>query len=385
MPALILLVGTQGGEYGIDAANYSTAPLGPANIECLPQSKWRCRPISPELVGTSVLYAQRAGRKILAMDYTLWLNRYDSTDQSKLAYHITIGGLQGICYQQEPWSILWGWRADGTFLSYTFNREDQVQAWCRHNMGNGGLVESMAIIPAPDGLRDEAWFIVNRTVNGATVRTVEYMVKQFEGPQAGQAGDAQSSAWYVDCGVQSIAPGTTQLSGLPPVMYNQTVSILADGGALAPQVVSATGTLTLPGSYTTVTVGFGYQGNLVPMRVEGGADVGTAQGKIKKGANVTLRLVDTYGAIVGQLSDRNSAGVYQNPLGLTNLTPALTEQATLNYTTTGLDIPPPIQSGDFLIDFPSNPNSEQDETDFYLLVSQNLPLAHDSSGDFPVL
>src|SRR5262249_37196318 len=84
-PAIILLIGTQGGEYGLDAANYSTSPLGPDNVEILRQSNWRCRPIAPELVGTSVLYVQRAGRKVFAMDYNFYLNRYDSTDQSKFA------------------------------------------------------------------------------------------------------------------------------------------------------------------------------------------------------------------------------------------------------------------------------------------------------------
>ena len=381
-PAITLLVGTSSGEFAIDAANFSTAPMGPGNIECLRQSRWRCRPIAPELIGVSILYAQRSGRKIFAMDYTLWLNRYDSTDQQKYAYHISIGGLSGIAYQAEPWSILWSWRSDGTFLSYTFNREDQVTAWCRHNMGGGGIVESMQVTPSPSGLYDEVWFIVNRAINGQTVRTVEYMTKHYEGPQAGYAGDAQSSAWYVDCGVQSVAPGTTQLTGLPPVMYGQSVSVLADGGSVGPLTVSSTGTLALPGTFTTVTVGFGYQCNLVPMRVEGGADVGTSQGKIKNGAHLVLRLVDTYGATVAQLSNLVN-GVYTNPLGQLTQNPPAQEWAQLNYTTTGLNSPPPLQSGDFPVSFPSVNGSDQDATDFYMLISQNLPLPMTVAGLFP--
>ena len=49
--AIILLIGTEGGEYGLDSANYSTSPLGPANVEILRQSSWRCRDIRPELGG----------------------------------------------------------------------------------------------------------------------------------------------------------------------------------------------------------------------------------------------------------------------------------------------------------------------------------------------
>jgi hypothetical protein len=385
----ILLVGTQGGEYGIDAANFSTAPLGPANIECLRQSQWRSRAIAPKLVGTSVLYAQRAGRKIFAMDYNFYLNRYDSTDQSKFAYHITIGGLVGMAFQQEPWSLLWGWRTDGTFLSYTFNREDNVTAWNRHNMGGGGLVESMAVIPAPDGLRDECWFIVNRTVNGQVVRTVEYMAKHFEGPQGGNPGDAQSSAWYVDCGVQyvqtpALGATTTTITGIPAVLWNQTVSILADGGVQPQAAVSGTGTLTLTGAFTTVTLGFPYQGNLVPMRPEGGADVGTAQGKKKQGANLVIRLVDSAGGQIARLSNQNYVTqAYQDPLGLKTLTAANFEAITYNYTNTPLDSPPPLQSGDFPVSLPDSSTSDQDASDFYILVQTNVPLPMTVVGLFP--
>jgi hypothetical protein len=379
--ANILLIGTEGGEYGLDAANFSTAPLGPANVEILRQSNWRCRHIAPQFIGTSVLYVQRAGRKVQAMDYNFYLNRYDSTDQNKFAYHISIGGITALAYQQEPWSVLWGVRADGTLLSYTFNREDNVTAWCRHNLGGNGAVESIAVIPAPDGLRDEVWMIVNRTVNGATIRTVEYMAKAFEGPQGGNPGDAQSSAWYVDCGVQSTTP-TSTISGLPPVMWNQTVAILADGGAQPQQVVSPTGTLTLAKVFTTVTIGFPYQGNLVPMRMEGGADTGTAQGKVKQGANLVLRLVDTYGATVSQLSNQVN-GQYQDPLGLLQLSPVDPEPVMLNYTNTGLDVPPPIQSGDYPVSFPARANSDSDMRDFYILAQQNLPLPMTVCGLYP--
>jgi hypothetical protein len=387
--ANILLVGTQGGEYGIDAANFSSAPLGPANIECLRQSGWRSRAIAPKLVGTSVLYVQRAGRKIFAMDYNFYLNRYDSTDQSKFAYHITIGGLGGIAYQQEPWSILWSWREDGTFLSYTFNREDNVTAWSRHNMGGAGIVESIAVIPAPDGLRDECWFIVNRTINGQVVRTVEYMVKHFEGPQGGNPGDAQASVWYVDCGVQYVAtpaPGatTTLITGIPAVLWNQTVAIVADGGKQPQAQVSSTGTLTLTGAFTTVTLGFPYQGNLVPMRPEGGADVGTAQGKKKGGPVMVIRLVDSLGGQMGQLSNQNwQTQLYQDPLGLLTQNVQQMEYIRYNETTTALDSPPPIQSGDFPVSFPTSQTTDQDDRDLYILVQQNDPFPMTVAGLYP--
>lgn len=468
--AIILLIGTEGGEYGLDAANFSTSPLGPSNVEILRQSNWRCRHIPATLVGPSVFYVQRAGRKVFAMDYNFYLNRYDSTDQSKFAYHITIGGLTNISYQQEPWSILWATRADGTFLSYTLNREDNVTAWNRHNLGGAGLAESISIIPSPDALRDEMWMIANRTINGQVIRTVEYMQKHFEGPQGGYIGDSQASAWYVDCGVQFMATpvagitnvsvafglhattatytcvnsftagqsvtvagiistgtydangsflitsatssqftfsqpgfgigsfaylsggsasvsapsGVTTITGLPRVLWNQTVAILADGAAQPQQLVDGAGNITLQGTFSTVNIGFTYQGNLVPMRVEGGADTGTSQGKKKQGANLVIRLVDAAGGTVGRLSNQNfTTQTYQDPLGLITQSVKYQEAIAYNYTNTPLGSPPPVQSGDFPISFPDNSATDQDASDFYILVQQTGPLPMTVVGLYP--
>lgn len=381
--ANILLIGTQGGEYGLDAANYSTAPLGPQNVEVLRQSNWRCRNLPPLLVGVSVLYVQRAGRKIFAMDYNFYLNRYDSTDQSKFAYHLSVGGLTAMAFMQEPWSVLWVTRADGTLLSYTFNREDNVTAWARHNLGGNGACESVSVIPSPDSLRDELWMIVSRTVNGAQVRSVEYMAKSFEGPRGGQTGDAQSSAWYVDCGGTITVPGGTTTVSVP-WLVGETVSILADGGVQPQQSVPAGGMITLQASFTTVTVGLPYQGNIVPMRPEGGADVGTAQGKLKDGNNLVIRLVDSGGGTLSQLSNQNATTqTYEDPLGLTSLIPITPEQIRYNDTQTPLDSPPSLQSGDFPISFPGDSKTDQDDRDFYILVQQTSPLPLTVVGLYP--
>lgn len=369
-PALVLLIGTEGGEFGLDSA--TGGPLGPDNVEILKQSAWRCRHVPPLLIGPSVLYVQRSGRRVFAMDFNFYLNRYDSTDQTKYSHHITTGGITAVAYQQEPWSVLWGVRADGTLLSYTYNREDNVTGWTRHNLGGNGIVESIACIPAPDGLRDELWMIVRRTINGATVRSVEYLTKPYEGPRAGYAGDAQSSCWYLDAAAQLNqvpAPGatTTTITGLQ-YLQGETVGILADGGVQARQVVPASGTITITGAYSVVTVGLPYQCNIVPMRPEGGADFGTAQAKQKTGKIGHIRLVDSGGGIIGQLTSS------PNPLGLTNITLPTFEYIHYNATTTALDAPPPLQSGDFQFTVPVVATTEQDATDFYLIVQQNDPL-----------
>jgi hypothetical protein len=95
-------------------------------------------------------------------------------------------------------------------------------------------------------------------------------------------------------------------------------------------------------------------------------------------------VVDTSGIQVGYLSNVNPAtGVYQDPLGAMQVTPPALEWVITNLTTTGLDAPPPIQSGDFPVSNPSEQSSDQDQRDMYILVQQNLPLPCTVVGLYP--
>ena len=351
--AQILLIGTSGGEFGLGAMTTSL-PLGPANVHIIRQSKMRCRTVQPEHVGTSVLYVQRAARKVLAMDYNFYLDRYDSTNQSRLAYHLTKGGVFQIHYQAEPFQVLWAIRSDGQLLGYTFDREDQVTGWHRHIFGGSGVVESIASIPAPDGNRDELWLTIRRTINGVTKRYVEFMEKHYE------PGDAQSSCFYVDAGLTYSGGVAAVISGLSH-LEGQTVSIFADG-AVQPQATVTSGSITLSNPASVVNVGLPYTSQLITNRIDAGADIGTSQGKTKRISIATIRLVDTLGG---------EAGMNSGPFDL--LQPA---NPIIN-----LDNPPSIYTGDIAqMAFPGN-----DETDCQVLIRQTDPAPMTVAGIFPYM
>ena len=356
--ANLLLIGTQGGEFGLGQIT-NVSPLGPENVQVQPQSKQRCRSVSPQRIGTSVMYVQRAARKVLAMDYNFYIDRYDSTNQTRLAYHITQSGVVDMAYQPEPFQVLWCVRADGQLLGYTFDREDNVTGWHRHILGgsyNGGpaVVESVSMSPAPDGTRDEIWLIVKRTVNGATKRFVEFMEKHYE------PGDTQSSCFYVDSGATySGAPATT-ISGLS-YLEGQAVAILADGGVQSPQTVTG-GTITLQQAASVVNVGLPYTSQLVSMRIEAGSTNGVAQGKTKRVMSAAVRLVDTLGGQVGMYD-----------VGLLD-TLVLTDPTNL------MDNAPPIITDDRIL-----PISDDVQTDCRVWVVQSDPAPMTVAAVFPNL
>src|SRR6185312_8747431 len=195
----VLLMGTKGGEFALGPIVANQA-LGPDNVAVLRQSKWRSRAIRAEIIGTSNFYVQASGKKMMAQDYNFYQDIFDSTNQTRLANHIAgytvTSGIVDMGWHQEPYETLWGVRNDGVLIGYVFDRPDNVTGWHEHPMGatqkGPAVVECISVIPAPDGTRDEVWLIVKRILNGQTVRSVEYLEKDFE------TGDLQNTMCYLD-------------------------------------------------------------------------------------------------------------------------------------------------------------------------------------------
>lgn len=77
-------------------------------------------------------------------------------------------------------------------------------------------------------------------------------------------------------GTWSLSTPITVVAGLQP-MIGATVTGLADGVKIAPQVVSAAGTITLPTAASQITVGLGYQAQLQSVYLDAGEP--TVQGQ----------------------------------------------------------------------------------------------------------
>ena len=151
------------------------------------------------------------------------------------------------------------------------------------------VVESIAVVPG-DLNEDSLYMIVKRTVNGATVRFIEYF-------SAFDFGNDIEDAFFVDSGLTYSGSAATSISGLNH-LEGQTVSILANG-ATHPDKVVASGAISLDRSVTKAHIGLAYNSILQTMRVDAGGTEGTAQGKIKRIHDITLRLFNTAGISVG--------------------------------------------------------------------------------------
>lgn len=291
-----LVIGTAGGEH-ICTEQTDSDPFGPANAKIVRTSGFGARGVQPLLVGGSILFVQRSGRALREVSYDALEDGYKTLDMSVLAPHMTPKNksLVQLAYQKSPHSVVWAVRSDGLLLGFTFNREQYTEppfgGWHRHPLGGDGIVESVVCVPAPDNSRDDLWMIVRRTIDGATVRYVEFMQAEYED------GDAQEDAFYVDCGLTYDGAAATTISGLDH-LEGETVDVLADGAA-HPQRTVASGAITLQRASSVVQVGLPCPAKLATVRLNAGAADGTAQGKTKRIHRVVVRLLDTLGGKLG--------------------------------------------------------------------------------------
>ena len=295
-----LLVLTESAEYSMRSG--VEKGLTPTNVRVKPESNAGCAQVRPVTVKAETMFVQRAGRKVRSLAYRYDFDRYTSPDLTVLAEHITTGGVVSLCYQQEPESLIWAVRDDGTLLSCTIEREQFVVGWSRHY--TSGAVESVATIP--NAGHDDVWMIVRRYINGATVRYREILNDSFAPLLPGAAPAADEFPPYaepdvygftVDCGLSFDNAGGQTVFAVPHLI-GATVDILADGVVKAQQVVPGSGNVTLSAAAYRTLIGLPFRTQVTPLAPEIGTGTGTAQGNSMRTSELTLRLLNTVGGKV---------------------------------------------------------------------------------------
>lgn len=343
----ILVLGTSGGEYVLTTTN--DGPITPTTTQIRKYSNYGSANVQPVQVADVTLFLQRGNRKVREFRYVGEVDTagYQAPDMTILAEHITEGGITQFAYQQEPDSVIWAIRGDGTLLGLTYRRDEQVVAWHKHIIGgeyDGGqaVVESIATLPNDD-TEDELYMVVKRTIDGTTKRYVEKLnVFEF--------GDQTTDAYFVDSGLEYSGGAVTSLSGLWH-LPGEEVSVLANGASHPARTV-ADGEISLAFSATSAAVGYGYTSEMQTLRLEAGSVDGTSQGKPKRIHAITLRLYRTVGLEVGPAE-------------------ADVDRIYFRDSSMSMDTAVPLFTGDKTVEFPGG--FENDDR-IYVRQTQPLPM-----------
>lgn len=294
-----LLCGTSRGEWQVRPSSLNEA-LTPTNIKGKPTTRYGSADVAPVAAGKAVLFVQRANRKLRELAYVFEFDGFKAPDIALLAEHITRPSLDEIAVQEQPQQIVWGVRGDGVLLGLTYERDQGVVGWHRHELGGHSdaagaaipVVESVAVVPSPDATRDELYVVVKRYINGATRRYIEYMSKLWE------SEDDQEDAFHVDCGWTTVnSPTTNTITGLWHI-EGQTVGAYIDGTRHT-DITITNGKAVFDRVGTILTVGYFYNSDGQTMPIEGGAQDGSSQGKTKRISRIGFWLLDALGLKYG--------------------------------------------------------------------------------------
>lgn len=372
-PLRALIPLTYGGEFSIRSG--IEKPLTATNNQAKPESQYGIKNVRPVRVGSAILFVQRAGRKIRSLEYRVDKDSFDSPDRTKLAEHITEGGITDMCYAQEPDSIVSLVRADGLLVRLAINLEDDAQVVGFARRRTDGLIKRVAAIPYND--TDQVWAIVKRTINGADVRNMELFdpLRNTDSCVVGSLAAIAITAISWAAGVvtaltaspHGLAPGSSaRIAGVTPAAYNgdqlciagtaastikysletdpgvatvlgtatplaatwtgfghmeaKTIDILADG-VVFPQALVSGGAVTLGRPVASIEGGLHYRSTLTLLNPELPLPDGSVQGRPVSINELVVRLYKTEGGEIRTGSNveklpfrKFGAGVLDKPL-----------------------------------------------------------------------
>lgn len=313
----VLEVGTEGAEFAFTGGTAGAdSAITPANVLSRKGSEMGSFFVGqPIFSDNGTVFINRSGRKLFNFTFNFAGDNYISTDLTLLSEDFTLPGVFEMAYQAEPDMVIWALRTDGRLLACTYNPKQEVIAWSEHVLGGNfegdtPVVESVAVIPADVGVRDEVWVSVLRTIGGQERRYIEVMKPLFGTDTAIENG------FFVDSGLSYDGAPETTFTGLDH-LEGEEVTIVADGTVRPPEVVTG-GEVTIDEAASVVHIGLSYQGEIVLLPIEPGnvTDALTARrARIREVGLLLFRSLLVETGVVGKPLELVALRTPEDPLG----------------------------------------------------------------------
>lgn len=284
-----LIILTEGNEWTISGSETVT----PSSITPRLQQNYGCNDTEPVRVGNRLVYVQRRGSIIRDMAYTYDTDSYGGYDLTLLAKHLISGNeITDSAFAQEPDSIIYFVRSDGTMLCLTYIMEQKVYGWS--HIVTDGKIE--AVLAAQQGNNDIVYCQVQREVNGQQVRYIECLNLDTD-------SENQQDYIMLDSAVRRIYETATTRVGNLEHLEGREVVVMGDGYLFDTMTVQ-NGSVELPAGAKNVVVGIPYTMILEqPDFNTTVSGLGNIQGMQQAVNTVMLRLSKSFGGEIGPDKD----------------------------------------------------------------------------------
>jgi hypothetical protein len=164
-----LVAGTYGGLAFVGSGS-STQALTPSTIQARNGESYGSKNVQGLLFGTGIKYIQGGGQIMYQAEYDDISLKYKTVNFTQINDEI-LNNVKYMDFQTEPFETLWMVDGDGKIVGFTQENEQGVNAFNRYT--TDGNYESIAVVPNQG--QDQVYVIVNRTINSATKRYIEYI------------------------------------------------------------------------------------------------------------------------------------------------------------------------------------------------------------------
>jgi len=288
-----MLVGAQGAEYSVRSSSLDE-PLTPTNFNLKASSTQGSGTTAAVKVDQMGYYVDRTGCKVFELSFDIRSYDYTSTDLMELAPELGLPGIVRIDVQRKPDTRVHMVRSDGTAIVCVLNAQEEVRAMIP--ITTSGFIEDVVVQPAIGGnLDDQVYYVVRRTINGATVRYREKWAQEVE-----CRGD-QPLCKLADSYLTFSSTPTNVFS--VPHLVGQSVVVWADGADVGTDdsgttwvqryTVDGLGNVTVPNYYSNVVIGLPYTSQFQSAKL-GVQSTGSMLNQQKKIGHIGLILADTH-------------------------------------------------------------------------------------------
>jgi hypothetical protein len=285
-----LLIGTAGSEISVRSTSFDE-PLTPTAFNLKNASTiGSSNVVSAVAVDQRGIFIGRDGARIWQMFFSADGNDYESKEADILWPEAGGDGIVSVAVQRQPDTRVHFVREDGMVVVLTWVPTEEISPFVE--IETDGTIEEVCVLPALS--EDAVYYVVARTINGATVRYLERMAKRSE--TLGASNTRLSDAFAVYNGAATTTPtGWSHLIG-------ETVCVWADGIDVGTQAVDAGGGLTLSVAASYVVAGLPYTALFKSAKLAYGAQAGTAlmQKKIIEQGGVILKDTHAQGLQIGR-------------------------------------------------------------------------------------
>ena len=265
--------------------------LGSSNVRALKRNK-------------DVFFVNRSGKNLFRLVATNRAEDAEPLDLTILAHDVLNTGVVSMTMQREPDTRVHCVLADGTVAILTYEPNEELLSWSKWvgDTGTGAKVERAAALPASG--EDAVYYIVRRTINGATKRYLEKWAMESE--TLGDSGIhylSDCSFLQTDTGRNASVTGATHLAGCSVVAWADDTGQATAGKDLSPvnaagvqteYTVSGAGAVTLNEAVHHAVIGLPYKSTWKSTKLAYGARGGTALTQMKRVDELGMVLYKTH-------------------------------------------------------------------------------------------